>query len=230
LLLASQRSSSPFSSTTSKRAARHIPEQIKSFYKPDGKLFTTSENIKFLRDHDIEPDAGVMDKMVPPTFNLNALASRFSTRFLYHPGHVLTPRQLEFFDPRGHPLRSARLADIGHKSRTEPLWIIVTSVDSAPAAVRITSRFRLRASLYIALRERGYDKCGRALPGSGNKDLRGTLVINVHNAVKAAAQPKELFGNPIVRALEELRDGPLTRAKRPAVAKWPNEAKRPQKR
>jgi hypothetical protein len=216
---AAQHSSSPFSSTTSKQAARHIPEQIKSFYKPDGKLLTTPENIKFLRDHGIEPDAGVMEKMAPPTYKLNALASRFSTRFLYHPRHVLTPRQLEFFDPRGHPLRAARLADLGRKSQTEPLWIVVTSVDQAPAAVRITSRFRLRASLYLALRERGYDKCGRALPGSGNKNLQGTLVINVYNAVKAAAQPKELFGDPIVRALEELRDVPLTKAKRPTEAK-----------
>ncbi|KHN98768.1 uncharacterized protein MAM_03230 [Metarhizium album ARSEF 1941] len=176
---------------------RFVPDEVKKFVKPDGKLLTTPQNRDFLLQHGLEPDNGRMT-LLHGGPELSRAASDFSAMLAYSPRHIIHPFDLRYFEPRGHPLAPMKRAKYAHKTRHEPMWIMVSCAGNASAVVRTLTRRRLTRCIYEALHGLGY----RA--GSRNGEVSkvwGTLWVVVHDPVKAATQSPERFGRVVADAL-----------------------------
>lgn len=176
---------------------RFIPEDVKRFVKPDGKLLTTRENRDFLLEHGLEHDNGQMIRLSAGS-ELSRLGSEFNATFAYSPRHIIHPYDLRFFEPRGHPLAPMQRAKYTQKTEQEPMWVIITSGGGVSAVVRTLTQRRLTRSIFEALGELGYRSVSH--DGIASK-ARGTLWITLHNPAKAASHSPERFGRVVAKAL-----------------------------
>jgi hypothetical protein len=176
-----------------------IPDNCAHFLQPSGQLYTTAENVDFLKRYDLGYDTAKM-AFLPHYAETRTLFKELGVWMLFSRQHVLSTRDLRYLDPRGHPLAYANLARLAHEAQTQPLWIMTTCVQGPKAVVRISAQRALRSNIWQALEAQGYDKYGRS---SGRKpDLRGTLWINIREALETVTHSKGRFGELIVRQLE----------------------------
>jgi hypothetical protein len=181
---------------------RFIPEEAKKFVKPDGKLYTTRETRDFFVKHNLEPDNGAARRFTTgPAIQNMSKAYHATTAF--SPRHIIHPHDLRFFDPRGHPLAAARRAKYLRKSLEEPLWIMITGAGAASVVRTLTQR-RLKSAIYRSLEDLGFRN-----GIGGQKEIRGTLWITLHDPVKASKLPPEPFGEVIAKALKSRCSQPL---------------------
>ncbi|KAF4583030.1 hypothetical protein GQ602_006174 [Ophiocordyceps camponoti-floridani] len=184
----------------------YTPESAKSFFHR-GTLQTTPENVRFLIEHDIEPDNSRF-ALHRGGEELRRLTQQYGI-FVYHSlRHVLYPYDLRYFDPRGHPLAAVMRTKLARKVHEEPLWVQCTAAASATKTivVNLTKR-RLIAAVHRALVDRGYDLA----PGKGpDKVIRGTLYMRILDAVKTSAFAPEPFGEALAESVDlnwPLQDG-----------------------
>lgn len=179
--------------------SRLIPEECKSFISPDGRLRTTQANADLLREYNITHDSAMALGAKGRTQKSDAFR-RLGVIVNLTPEHLISPYDLYFLDPRGHPLASMHRERYAHKALTQPLWLITTCSGGAKAVVRHTAQGRLRAALFLALEARGYDRYGQ---GKG-KAIHGTLWLHVVDPITAVnARIVETFGDVIMSTLED---------------------------
>ncbi|KAM0259239.1 hypothetical protein ACHAQJ_003444 [Trichoderma viride] len=181
---------------------RFIPEEAKKFVKPDGKLHTTRETRDFFVEHNLEPDNGAARRLTTGPA-IQSISKAYNATTAFSPRHIIHPYDLRFFDPRGHPLAAARRAMYLRKSLEQPLWVMITSAGAASVVRTLTQR-RLKSAIFRSLEELGF----RNSVG-GNKEIRGTLWITLHDPVKASKLPPEPFGEVIAKALQSRCSQPL---------------------
>ncbi|KAG5928735.1 hypothetical protein E4U53_002594 [Claviceps sorghi] len=177
---------------------RFVPDDMKRFVQPNGKLMTNREMRDFLVENDIEPDNGRMMRLSAGA-ELSRVISDFNVQFAYSPKHILHPQHLRFFEPRGHPLAPKIRADYARKKQEQPLWIFVTTFGSSSAVVRSLMQRRLTRSVYQALDELGHQTTTSGSAAAGK--VWGTLWITLHDPCKAARQSTERFGWVVANAL-----------------------------
>lgn len=186
-----------------------IPEACKVFFRSDGTLTTTQANLDFLRENNITHDNA--EAYHTPWRPIDrSIFSKFGVMVNFTPRHVIHPYHLAFLDPRGHPLAAQHRERYAHKAWTQPTWVITTSSAKAKAVVRITAQRRLRAAVYMTLRDKGYDMYGKG----EYKEIEGTLWVHVVDPLKAASNPdKEAFGKAVVYLMESAQKRSMLREK-----------------
>ncbi|PHH67780.1 hypothetical protein CDD80_522 [Ophiocordyceps camponoti-rufipedis] len=176
----------------------YTPEAAKAFFTR-GTLQTTPENVRFLIEHDIEPDNSRLTSYQGGE-QLRRLTQQYGI-FVYHSlRHVLYPYDLRYFDPRGHPLAAMMRTRLARKVREEPLWVQCTGAASVTKTIvlNLTKR-RLVGAVHRALVARGYDLA----PGKGpDKVIRGTLYMRIFDAVKTSAFAPEPFGEAVAESVD----------------------------
>lgn len=191
------------SSTATRSAGRrycktYIPEEAKSFMRPDGLLYTTATNRDFLARYNLEWDSGKMFFMGGPLFAKMGILLRFTY------GHMVSMYDLKYLNPAGHPMQEPWMATTAHMAQTQPLWCWATVANEAWAVVRHTAGRGLRSRLYKALEAGGYDMYGKA-KGSRKHDLKGTLWMHIGDPTAAvSSMDKDDFGPALVQELEKL--------------------------
>ncbi|UNI24358.1 hypothetical protein JDV02_010110 [Purpureocillium takamizusanense] len=191
---------------TQQRVRRYVPEKVKSFVMNDGKLLTTRENWIFFLKHDIEPDNGRMSQFFAGP-DLQKVRKDFNVSLAFSPKHILHPHDLQWFDPRGHPLVAMKKADYARKASEQPLWIMVTTFGAGPAVVRNLTQRRLTRAVHTALEAMGYQSATGLSP---TKEIRGTFWAIMHDPVKAAKHSAERFGEVVAAALDKECSRPRT--------------------
>ncbi|VUC33179.1 unnamed protein product [Clonostachys rosea] len=183
-----------------KRSARFITEECKSFYFPDGRLWTTPENTKFLAKYGIEYD--VSRATVPAmNYEMREIVRKFRATLSFSPSHIIDPFWVKYLDPRGHPLGASYKAKWAQWSQERPLWMICSVTGGPKRVVRLRAMRRVRHALYTALEERGYDKYGN---GKGKRSITGTLRVHLNDPLQAVSVPSHELGPPLVKLLERL--------------------------
>lgn len=172
---------------------------FRDWYSADGKILTTAENQSFLRTHNIAVDNGRACRIREPNDARKVLA-KYGIMPAFLNQHLVHPYQLEFLDPRGHPLAETKRAAYLEKHDTQPLWTIITVMSAQDKAiVRSRAQRRLTASLCSGLERAGYDKFGS---GQG-KRIYGTAWFALQEALKFMNMPPgEEVGDAMVMMLE----------------------------
>uniref|UniRef100_A0A0B7K327 Uncharacterized protein n=1 Tax=Bionectria ochroleuca TaxID=29856 RepID=A0A0B7K327_BIOOC len=163
--------------------ARYIPEECKTFYFPDGRLWTTPENTQFLSRYGIEHDVALatVPAMDP---EMRQVAQKFKATLSFSPRHIIDP----FY------------AKWARWSEERPLWLICSVNGGPKRVVRLRAMRRVRHALYTALEEKGYDKYGNRK----GRRIKGTLRIHLNQPLEAVSIPSHEFGPPLVKLLEKL--------------------------
>ncbi|EQK98993.1 hypothetical protein OCS_05292 [Ophiocordyceps sinensis CO18] len=179
--------------------ARYVAENARKFVKPHGTLLTTRENVRFLVEHDIEPDNARMSPFMSQP-EMRKISAEYRVRIAFSPRHVLHPFDMHYFDPKGHPLADMTRTRYARKKLEEPLWIMFTMrAAGVSAVVRVLTQRRLAGALHEALEGLGYSLA----PGLGaRKEIRGTLWISVLEPTATAAKPAKWFGKEVAAALD----------------------------
>ncbi|CAG9940740.1 unnamed protein product [Clonostachys rosea f. rosea IK726] len=179
--------------------ARYIPEECKTFYFPDGRLWTTPENTQFLSRYGIEHDVALatVPAMDP---EMRQVAQKFKATLSFSPRHIIDPFYVKYLDPRGHPLGASQKAKWARWSEERPLWLICSVNGGPKRVVRLRAMRRVRHALYTALEEKGYDKYGNRK----GRRIKGTLRIHLNQPLEAVSIPSHEFGPPLVKLLEKL--------------------------
>lgn len=188
------------SSSPSKDYMRRIRiASSRDWYSPDGAVSTTSENQAFFRSHNIAIDNGKAYRLREPNES-GRLLGKHGIRANFHPHHLVHPYQIEFLDPRGHPLAEQKRKEHLEKHETQPLWSIITAMSPKDKAiVRTRAQRRLRASLWAGLERAGYNKYGA---GDG-KMIYGTACFAVVEPLRYMnMQSGEDIGDAMVKLLE----------------------------
>lgn len=196
----------PFSTSTAARGPppgakfckTKIMDECSTFLR-DGKLFSQPPVLDFIARYGIEWDSGKMWYCNHFVAGQMGVSPRFCDR------HVLPPKDQKYMNPAGHPMRQPWLDKMAHRVLTEPLWVQTSVTQDVSAVVRIKTARWLKSRLYAALEARGYDKYGRAVEGSGRKDLKGTFWLHIAEPLKVWNHlGREEFGPAMVRHLEWL--------------------------
>lgn len=181
-----------------KKATRIVITDIAGFYSKDGRLTTTPENAQFLRETGIESDHGQLWDLTHPEARKlrksTTIQVSFSDRYAIHPFH------LRAFAPRGDPWAARTRSRYRTMLEREPLWVhSLTPFSASPAVVRHTCSRRLAFCTR------------RAAQQLAEEDppvmVRGTVLIIVHDAIKAVNSDSKEFQDMMVEALrKEMRD------------------------
>lgn len=194
-------------STPAERPARKVAKnhrimvtRTKNSFMRDGSFLMAPHVAEFFTRYDLEHDTANTQRMQSDSADMRTVRSRFGLVPSWTPKHLVDPYKLDVFAPRGHALQAQAMARLRERAEARPLWILTTFAPGTQQTIRFTLGKRLRAAIYIALEEKGYDMYGYKPDGTM---IRGTLWLHAPEPIKAVNERKELFGPPMVRLLEE---------------------------
>ncbi|KAI9904048.1 hypothetical protein N3K66_000577 [Trichothecium roseum] len=196
------RASAPAERPARKVAKNHriMVTRTKNSFMRDGSFLMSPHVAEFFTRYDLEHDTANTQRMQSDSADMRTIRSRFGLVPSWTAKHLVDPYKLDIFAPRGHALQAQMMARLRERAETRPLWILTTFAPATQQTIRFTLGKRLRAALYLALEEKGYDMYGYKPDGTM---IRGTLWLHAPEPIKAVNERKELFGPPMVRLLEE---------------------------
>lgn len=177
---------------------RFVPLEAHKFFKNDGQLTTSAENVSFFKRYtNVDPDHG---KCVPLQGGpeLRDVLKKYAVKAAFSPRHIIHPHHLFYFNPAGHPFMSAVRAKYARKTMEEPLWAITVGTMTGSTVASVLPRRRIKGSVFRALGEMGY-KNGVA----EGKEIRGTLWLMLNDPLKTAQLEAEEFGKVVAAVLDE---------------------------
>lgn len=185
---------------------RLVPADAQTWMRADGQITTTPETREFLVQNGIHLDNGLVKSFSRGAAAVGAVAKQFGVTVGYSPWHIVNPIHVKYFGPFDHPLAPWKRDFYRRKRRDEPLWVMVSVLDTThKAVVRITLTRRLKAAVYRALRERGlatrYSTAAGSADAAADAQVTGTVWIRVHDQIKAVNQDAMLLGRATAEAL-----------------------------
>ncbi|KAF4975969.1 hypothetical protein FZEAL_7321 [Fusarium zealandicum] len=169
----------------------YVPLNAQKFCTSKSGLQTTPDVWAFLNETGIE-----YNNSKAPMLDLGnehrRIMENFSCSVQYSPKYILHPYQLQYLDPRRHPLTDAIIAKYQRKLAEEPLWVYVINRGGNAGIVKTITQRRITQSVWSALEERGYPRSG----------VRGTVIISLVNMQKAANFPAHMLGEAVAQAVE----------------------------
>ncbi|KAL2161245.1 hypothetical protein VTH06DRAFT_8465 [Thermothelomyces fergusii] len=117
-------------------------------------------------------------------------SKEFPIRISVSPRHTFSYYHLKYLGPFDHPLIDKMIHFYTQEKQTKPLWCYVhgfSATDGSNAVVRMSSERAVKAALFKALSDAGYDPHGKSLDGS-KQDLQGTIRVSV-------LEPKAIMRN-----------------------------------
>lgn len=175
-----------------------VPAAARGFLTDDGRLRTTPDNWAFLQEYDIE-----YDNRKVKTLNLGPDHSRiianFSLKVEYSTKHIMSPHDLQYLDPRDHPLADSIKAKYRQKVKEEPLWVIMLDQNDQSGLVRSIGHRRLTAAFWTAMKDLGYS---RFPTPEETQRVTGTIIVKIRDAAAASNFPAYRFGEACAKAVE----------------------------
>ncbi|CAM1502135.1 Fc.00g041190.m01.CDS01 [Cosmosporella sp. VM-42] len=180
----------------------NIPQQARRFiHGKDNLLKTTPDTWAFLQETGIEYDNSKASTLYLGREDAARISNDFTTRVMFTSRHIMHPHDLEYLDPREHPLTETMKAKYRKMIKDEPLWVIMTSANAQPGLIKSIGHRRLKAAFWTAMNELGYER----FPEPGAPCISGTLLVTIRDTAKAANSPAQIFGKAVAEALHRER-------------------------